>query len=326
MRASEFVNRPIPFAEGYLIFSKHFLDDRSVERNISVDDVMRVLRKLERVRSQELIKMPYVTFGVRTHDLSVGISKNVDRFGKTAYVVTTAHPTLALGPDEDVFYLEEELEEDVSRRGFLKGLAGAGAIAGAASLLPRSTPKDQPRIAKAIDTVKKVFTPISPNPELEKNLADFADAAGIKGIELAQFLAQMKHESWDFTRLKEKPKGKKYFSSMYDIMHSPRVAKILGNIHKGDGERFHGRGYIQLTGRANYKRAQDALDIPLLDNPDLAAKPDIAAKIAVWYWNNRVKPFITDFTDTAGVTRKINPALKGLSNREANFEKYAQMF
>lgn len=219
-----------------------------------------------------------------------------------------------------------EFTEDIDRRNFLKGLAGMGAVAGAASLLPRSTPKDKPRIAKAIDTVRKVFTPISPNPELEKYLADFASSAGIKGIELAQFLAQMKHESWDFTKLKEKPKGKNYFTRMYDITHSPKVAKILGNVKRGDGEKFHGRGYVQLTGRGNYQQVQDALGIPLLDNPELAAKPDIAAKIAVWYWNKRVKPFVSDFTDTASVTRKINPALKGLKNREANFEKYAQMF
>lgn len=220
----------------------------------------------------------------------------------------------------------EFISEEIDRRRFLKGLAGAGAVAGAASLLPRSTPKEQPRIAQAIDAVKKVFTPISPNPELENYLAKVAHSAGITGVELAQFLAQMKHESWDFTKLKEHPKGKRYFSRMYDIMHSPRTAKILGNVKRGDGEKYHGRGFIQLTGRGNYQQVQDALDIPLIDNPDLASNPEVAAKIAVWYWNKRVRPFVRDFTDTASVTKKINPALKGLANRQANFEKYADMF
>jgi putative chitinase len=164
------------------------------------------------------------------------------------------------------------------------------------------------------------------NPEIEVFLKKAAMSAGIVGEELAQFLAQMKHESWDFTRLKEVPKNKSYFKRMYDPKYSPRMAKMLGNIKIGDGERFHGRGFVQLTGRENYTRAEKALGIPLLKNPEVAADPEVAAKIAIWFWNTRVKPFVTDFTDTRAVTRKINPGLKGLENRHDNFIKYQSMF
>lgn len=146
----------------------------------------------------------------------------------------------------------------------------------------------------------------------------------MKGSELAQFLAQAKHETWNFSRLQEKPqpKVKDYFAKKYDVKHSPRTAKILGNKQVGDGAKYHGRGYIQLTGRDNYRMAGDALKINLLKQPELAARPDIAAKIALWYWNTRVKPGITSFDDTAAVTKKINSSLAGLEDRHANFIDY----
>lgn len=147
-----------------------------------------------------------------------------------------------------------------------------------------------------------------------------ARAAGIKDLELAQFIAQLKHESWNFTRLQEVPKGRTYFMR-YDIRHNPRQAQRLGNTRQGDGARYKGRGYIQLTGRENYQRAGKALGIDLVRQPELAARPDIAARVAVWYWSQRVKPYVRDWTDTEQVTRLINPKLMGLQDRQSNFEK-----
>ena len=155
-------------------------------------------------------------------------------------------------------------------------------------------------------------------------LYNTAKAAGLKGSELAQFLAQIKHETWNFSRLQEKPQPnvKNYFAKKYDPKQSPKTAKILGNKHAGDGERYHGRGFIQLTGRDNYRMAGDALNLDLLNHPELAGKPEVAAKVALWYWNTRVKPGINNFDDTAAVTKKINPAAKGLEDRHANFIDY----
>jgi hypothetical protein len=56
--------------------------------------------------------------------------------------------------------------------------------------------------------------------------------------------------------------------------------------------------------------------------PDLAAQPDIAARIAVWYWTDRVKPLVKDFSDTTRVTKIINGGLNGLQDRENNFRDY----
>jgi putative chitinase len=71
--------------------------------------------------------------------------------------------------------------------------------------------------------------------------------------------------------------------------------------------------------------AGEALGLDLLNNPELAAKPDVASKIAIWYWNSRVKPNVQNFNDTKAVTRKINPAVKGLEDRESNFKDYMRM-
>lgn len=70
--------------------------------------------------------------------------------------------------------------------------------------------------------------------------------------------------------------GPAYFHRMYDIEgQRPAKARELGNLTPGDGARYAGRGYVQLTGRTNYARY--GID----DTPDDAMKPDVAAHILV---------------------------------------------
>lgn len=76
--------------------------------------------------------------------------------------------------------------------------------------------------------------------------------------------------------------GAAYFRRMYDIEgNRPAKARELGNLTPGDGARYAGRGYVQLTGRKNYLKAGTALGHDLIGNPDLAMRPDIAAAIMV---------------------------------------------
>jgi putative chitinase len=156
----------------------------------------------------------------------------------------------------------------------------------------------------------------------EAALTRAAKAAGLKGVELAQFLAQCAHETGDFEHMEELG-GNKYLA-MYDPTVNPAKAKALGNTKAGDGAKYKGRGFIQITGKANYTKAGQALGIDLVNNPDLAAKPDVAAKIAVWYWQNRVSPYVQNFSDTRSVTKRINPGLAGLQDRVENFKDYQQ--
>jgi putative chitinase len=82
--------------------------------------------------------------------------------------------------------------------------------------------------------------------------------------------------------------GETYFRRMYDIEGArPEKARELGNLTPGDGARFAGRGYPQLTGRNNYAKATAKLralgfDVDLVANPDDAMRPDVAAAIMVW--------------------------------------------
>jgi putative chitinase len=62
----------------------------------------------------------------------------------------------------------------------------------------------------------------------------------------------------------------------------------MGNTEAGDGYKFRGRGFTQLTGKDNYAAAGKALGMDLLSNPDAAADPANAAKISAWYWKSRM--------------------------------------
>lgn len=55
----------------------------------------------------------------------------------------------------------------------------------------------------------------------------------------------------------------------------------MGNIFEGDGWKYRGRGYVQITGKMNYDKFSELLDLDLLTNPDWALRDDVAAKIAV---------------------------------------------
>ena len=88
--------------------------------------------------------------------------------------------------------------------------------------------------------------------------------------------------------------------------------------------RYHGRGFIQLTGRDNYKRAGQALGLPLEQKPELVERPDVAAKVAVWFWKQHVKPKVQSYADTQQVTKPINPGMRGLKDRNTKFNAIKQ--
>ena len=147
----------------------------------------------------------------------------------------------------------------------------------------------------------------------ESSLKVAMDAAGYTDpIERAMFLAQMAHESGNFRYDEEIHDGSNY-----------EGRSDLGNTQPGDGRRYKGRGYIQLTGRANYKHFGDKLGYDLEGSPELAKRPDIAAAIAVSYWDERVNREAARRGDVLTVTKNINGGTNGLQDRIAKFKKYS---
>jgi predicted chitinase len=74
--------------------------------------------------------------------------------------------------------------------------------------------------------------------------------------------------------------GPRYYTRMYDITgQRPKLAGKMGNTQAGDGIRYAGRGYVQLTWKVNYQKAARELNQNLIDHPDLAMRPDNAALI-----------------------------------------------
>ena len=90
----------------------------------------------------------------------------------------------------------------------------------------------------------------------------------------------------------------------------------LGNTEPGDGSKFLGRGLIQITGRSNYTRLADALGKSLDDTIAYLLTPAGAVESAAWFWKSHKLNERADRNDIEAVTKIINPALKGLTERE----------
>ena len=166
-------------------------------------------------------------------------------------------------------------------------------------------------------------------------------------LQVAHLLAQLAHESAEFTRLVESlsytsaerilavwpsrfwlpspqqptcPAGKRDargFVRAPVLLASYVYAGRNGNGSEAtsDGFRFRGRGPIQITGRSNYARCGQVLALPLIEQPDLLTDPDVGARAAAWYWTDRKIGPLADANDIEAVTRRINGGSHGLDDR-----------
>ena len=218
--------------------------------------------------------------------------------------------------DPDLIYAGDTLEIPGSRDTFepaAEANAGATGAAAAAAAGARSAP---PGDVKGGITQQEL-TSIMPNlpaskaaeylPHLNKAMIE----GGINTPERqSAFLAQLAHESGGLQYMEEIASGAAY-----------EGRTDLGNTQPGDGVRFKGRGPIQLTGRANYEAAGEALGIDLVNNPERAADPDVAFRVAAWYWNSRDLSSYADRGDFNSITYRINGGYNGASERVAYWER-----
>ena len=163
---------------------------------------------------------------------------------------------------------------------------------------------------------KKTLTSIVNSPkfitnELVSSLNDTLVKYEINNkLRICHFLAQILHESGAFLYTKELASGKAY-----------EGRKDLGNTQPGDGIKFKGRGFIQITGRSNYDILGKAFKVDLLNNPELLEKYPLVMLSAGWYWNNRKLNTKADVDDFLGITKKINGGTNGLEDRKKWLEK-----
>lgn len=127
---------------------------------------------------------------------------------------------------------------------------------------------------------------------------------------LAYLLATTKHETAN-TMQPITERGQRSYFDKYEP--NTKIGKGLGNTKAGDGFLFRGRGYVQLTGRANYRKAGLKMGVSLLDNPDKALEPDIAGMALVrgslegWYTGKTLGDYITPSkADYTNARRVIN--------------------
>ncbi len=114
--------------------------------------------------------------------------------------------------------------------------------------------------------------------------------------QLAYCLATFKWETAHTMRPIDEHGSAAYFNSRYGP--KTKVGKMLGNTKRGDGVLFHGRGYVQLTGRRNYTKARNLTGVDLISEPDHAKNPNLAYQIAIqgmkdgWFTGKRLGQFI----------------------------------
>lgn len=155
-------------------------------------------------------------------------------------------------------------------------------------------------------------------PFLQGAVDEFAIGTAARS---AAFLAQLAHESGQF-RFMEEIWGPTPAQVRYEPQST--LATRLGNTDAGDGRRFKGRGPIQVTGRANYRRYGDLLGIDLVADPPKAADPSVAFRIAALFWSrNGLNELADQGTADAfrQITRRINGGFNGLAERQQFFAR-----
>lgn len=166
-------------------------------------------------------------------------------------------------------------------------------------------------------------------------------------LRVAHFLSQCAHESAGFTRVFENlnysPSGlkrvfSKYFPGSLNESYAHKPEKIASRVYgnrmgngdetSGDGYRYRGRGYIQLTGKSNYTRFSRFIGEDVVANPDLVATKYPLASAAFFFNSNGIWTVCdrgaTEEVITA-VTKRVNGGTIGLPDRIKHFREYYEL-
>ena len=125
----------------------------------------------------------------------------------------------------------------------------------------------------------------------------------------AHYLAQIAHESAELRYSEEIASGKAYDTG--------KLAIKLGNTPEadGDGQKFKGRGLIQITGRANYEAYKKYCGFDVVKQPELLAKPVGAIRSSMWFWKSKGLNELADRDEFTAITKRVNGGTNGIEDR-----------
>ena len=163
------------------------------------------------------------------------------------------------------------------------------------------------------EQLKKII-PLALSINIEKYISFFnkwMPYYGITTIErICHFLAQIAHESGSLKYSKELASG--------DAYDTGRLAKALGNTPEedDDGEKYKGRGLIQITGTNNYKEISKDWNEQIFEHPELLETPSNAVRSACWFWWKRgLNKKVDSGYTVEQITKIINGGYNGLKER-----------
>lgn len=140
----------------------------------------------------------------------------------------------------------------------------------------------------------------------------------------AAFLAQIAHESGSLQYTRELGTGEAY-DGRADLGNTrPEAIEIAKQNDSTPGRFYKGRGFIQITGYANYAACSRGLfgdGATLTHNPVLLERKELAARSAAWFWQSRHLSELADAGRFEDITRRINGGLNGQAERLAYFER-----
>lgn len=163
-------------------------------------------------------------------------------------------------------------------------------------------------------------------------------------LRLAHFFAQVDHESGlkpISENLNYSIEGllkvfPKYFTPLQAKEYARKPEMIANRVYanrmgngdeaSGDGWKFRGRGFIQVTGKDNYSRLSKDTGINYLSNPDSLLTEANSMVSALWFWDKNKLNSLADKDDIRAITKRINGGYNGLQHREQLLKKYKEIF
>lgn len=144
-------------------------------------------------------------------------------------------------------------------------------------------------------------------PVLNKYMDQYAITGRLRA---SAFIAQVLHESGAFYYTEEIASGKAY---------EGRIE--LGNTSKGDGVKYKGRGFIQITGKSNYAKLSNYLGFDFVSHPEQLSKSPYCVQSACWFWATKGLNGLADKGDFKKITLRVNGGYNGYQERLKYYNK-----